>query len=77
MYNQSSGRNQPENECRRCCKPFENIELIAEHLKSHANDLTPFVCYVCGKGMANKTVLTKHIMVSNYNYSLIISFINI
>lgn len=67
MENQQS--NQPYNECRRCCKPFENQELLDEHMKSHADDLTPFECYICGQGIANKGALTRHMSVRNSNYS--------
>lgn len=50
--------------CVRCCKPFENAQVIPEHMKTHAGDLKPCTCYVCGKGFNGTTDLRNHVNVS-------------
>lgn len=51
--------------CLRCWKPFENAEEIPEHMKTHVGDLSPCICYVCGKVFNGLADLRTHLNVSN------------
>lgn len=54
-------------ECMRCCAEFENLEMLAKHMKTHEADLTRFSCYVCKKGFDRKTRLIEHGILVSYD----------
>lgn len=49
-------------ECNRCYKRLKDEELLAEHLKSHNNDLKPFTCYLCTSDFQHRRSLKAHII---------------
>lgn len=49
-------------ECNRCYKRVKDDELLAEHLKSHNNDLKPFICYLCRSDFQHRRSLKAHII---------------
>lgn len=55
-------------ECNRCCKQFDNQQMLTTHLKTHEADLTPCLCFVCGKGFQNKSSCKRHLQVSKIHF---------
>lgn len=55
-------------ECNRCCKQFDNQQMLVIHLKTHEADLTPCLCFVCGKGFQNKSSCKRHLEVSKIRF---------